>query len=224
MVGCQKMVQPAFAASVGVASVDARATGARKCARRRTMVCQSSASSSASGAVTRRGALLTLASLAGACTLPSPATAGDLSGLVTPYKDLPKGWTILRPSGWNEFEGSPGEYDIKWADIIQPLEFVTVSTSPIASSKSLSSIGTASAVGEKIAKSRGGELVEVGEKDIEGVPAYVVEIRKGEVHQITLLAVNKAKLYSVSVSSGEKRWKKRERLLRGVVDSFRPKL
>ena len=79
-------------------------------------------------------------------------------------------------------------------------------------------------MGEKLAAARGGELLNAASKDIDGIPAYLFEIHKGAAHQITLLTVNKSKLYSVNASSGEKRWKKREKLLREVVDSFQPKL
>lgn len=115
-------------------------------------------------------------------------------------------------------------YDIKWQDVIQPLEFVTVLTSPLPKNKSLGDIGASEAVGKKLAGGRGGQLVNAVEKDIDGVPAYVFEIKRGPTHQLTLLTVNKQKLYSVNASCAEKRWRKREQLLRGVVDSFRPRL
>ncbi|CAN8070032.1 unnamed protein product [Agarophyton chilense] len=153
-----------------------------------------------------------------------PATASDISGLVTPYKDLPKGFTILRPSGWNEFEALQDNYDIKWQDVIQPLEFVTVLTSPVDSGRKLGDVGSAQQVGEKLAAARNGKLVRAVEKDIDGVDAYVLEIERQSAHQLTLLTVNKQKLYSVNASCSEKRWRKREKLLRGVVDSFRPRL
>lgn len=154
----------------------------------------------------------------------NPAYADNLQGLVTPYKDLPKGFTILRPNGWNEFEGLQDNYDIKWQDVIQPLEFVTVLTSPVAPEKSLNDLGPAQAVGDKLASARGGKLVQALEKEVEGIPMYLLEIKKPASHQLTLLSINKQKLYSVNASCSEKRWSRREKLLRGVVESFRPKL
>lgn len=156
--------------------------------------------------------------------LPSSSFADILSGQLSPYKDLPKGFTILRPNGWNEFEALQDNYDIKWQDVIQPLEFVTVLTSPVSKGKELSDIGSAKDVGSKLAKSRSGELVSADEKSIDGIPAYVFEIKRDKSRQITLLSVNKMKLYSVNASCSERRWSKREKLLRSVVDSFKPKL
>lgn len=173
--------------------------------------------------LTRR-AFVSIGAAAVAGAVAHPVLADDISSLVTPYKDLPKGFTILRPNGWNEFEATPDAYDIKWQDIIQPLEFVTVLTNNVSKDKTLVSIGSAQAVGKKLAQSRGGELISASEKDIDGIPAYVFEIKKGSSHQLTLLTVNKNKLYSVNASSPENRWRKRQRLLRGVVDSFQPKL
>jgi hypothetical protein len=37
-----------------------------------------------------------------------------LGGVLDNYKDINKGFSLLRPAGWNQFEAAPGEYDIKW--------------------------------------------------------------------------------------------------------------
>lgn len=140
------------------------------------------------------------------------------------YRDLPKGFVIYRPNGWNEFEGLQDNYDIKWQDVIQPLEFITVLTNPVSKEKRLSDLGDAQAVGAKLAKSRSGELVDADVKDLDGVPAYVIEIKRAQSRQITLLAINKMKLYSVNASCPERRWSKREKLLRAAVGSFKPRL
>lgn len=152
------------------------------------------------------------------------ARADAISSQLTAYRDLPKGFTILRPNGWNEFEGLQDNYDIKWQDVIQPLEFITVLTSPVSSDRGLSDLGTVDNVGQKLAKSRDAELVNASERSIDGVPAYVFEMKREQAHQITLLCVSKMKLYSVNVSASERRWTKREKLLRAVVNSFKPKL
>lgn len=180
--------------------------------------------------VSRRAfaALLAAVPLAPLLTRPSPAYAeslpGGVVGQVTLYRDLPKGFTILRPSGWNEFEGLQDNYDIKWQDVIQPLEFITVLTNPVSKDKQLGQLGTAEAVGKRLAMSRGGELISAVEKDIEGVPAYIVEIKREKAHQLTLLTIAKMKLYSVNASCPESRWTRREKLLHAVLDSFKPRL
>lgn len=37
-----------------------------------------------------------------------------LGGLLDSYKDINKGFSLYKPTGWNQFEAAPGEYDIKW--------------------------------------------------------------------------------------------------------------
>jgi len=152
------------------------------------------------------------------------ATAVNLGSSVEVYKDLNKGFTILRPQGWNQFEATAGQYDIKWQDLIQPLEIITVLTTPVGKGKTVADIGTPDAVGTKLAKSRRAELVSAISKEEEGLTYYTVELKSASVHQLTTLVVNKSKLYSVNVSSAEGKWPKREKLLRGVAESFKPSL
>lgn len=97
-------------------------------------------------------------------------------------------------------------------------------TNPVGKDKTLANLGDAQSVGSKLAKSRSGELVGAVEKDIDGIPAYIFEIKRENTRQITLLCVSKMKLYSVNTSCPENRWGKREKLLHAVVDSFKPRL
>jgi photosystem II oxygen-evolving enhancer protein 2 len=171
--------------------------------------------------LTRRAALAAGAAAAAAATLPRVAGAAG----VQPYKDIAKGFSLLRPSGWNEFDAAEGQYDVKWVDVIQPLEFVTVLTSPVAKGKTLESIGECLKVGETLASGRGGRLIAGSEVVTADEKGYLFEISKGgNVHQLTLLTIAKSKLYSINASCSEARWGRREKLLREVVASFKPKL
>lgn len=175
--------------------------------------------------VSRRAFMSALASIPLVATLERDvARADNLSSQLSVYRDLPKGFTIFRPNGWNEFEALQDNYDMKWQDVIQPLEFVTVLTTPLPKERRLTDLGDVQAVGSKLAQSRSGELVSASEKDIDGSPAYVFEIKREQAHQLTLLTVSKMKLYSVNASCSERRWPRREKLLRAVIDSFKPKL
>lgn len=200
------------------------------CSQRSNVVCASANGGDGSVKDTctdlsRRAFMSVLASIPLVATLERDvARAENLSGQLTVYRDLPKGFTIFRPNGWNEFEALQDNYDMKWQDVIQPLEFVTVLTTPLPKERRLADLGDVQAVGEKLAQSRSGELVSASEKDIDGSPAYVFEIKREQAHQLTLLTVGKMKLYSVNASCSERRWPRREKLLRAVVDSFKPKL
>eukprot|EP00181_Compsopogon_caeruleus_P006414 CAMPEP_0184677858 /NCGR_PEP_ID=MMETSP0312-20130426/476_1 /TAXON_ID=31354 /ORGANISM="Compsopogon coeruleus, Strain SAG 36.94" /LENGTH=187 /DNA_ID=CAMNT_0027126043 /DNA_START=111 /DNA_END=674 /DNA_ORIENTATION=+ len=148
----------------------------------------------------------------------------NLSGQVELYRDLNKGFQIYRPSGWNEFAATVGQYDVKWSDLIQPLEFVTVLTSPVTKGKTVSDLGPPQEVGEKLAQSRGAELIAAVETERDGFKIFQFELKTAKAHQLTALTVAKSKLYSVNAVSSEARWPKKETLLRGVVGSFLPKL
>lgn len=172
--------------------------------------------------ISRRSALAAAATAAAGLALPAPrAGAADLQ----PYKDLNKGFSLLRPSGWNEFDSAEGQYDVKWVDVIQPLEFVTVLTTPVPKGKTLESVGECAQVGEKLASGRGGTLVASREVVTGDEKGYLFEIAKGgNVHQLTMLTIAKSKLYSINASCSEARWGRREKLLKEVVSSFKPKL
>eukprot|EP00184_Porphyridium_aerugineum_P000748 CAMPEP_0184698262 /NCGR_PEP_ID=MMETSP0313-20130426/4948_1 /TAXON_ID=2792 /ORGANISM="Porphyridium aerugineum, Strain SAG 1380-2" /LENGTH=224 /DNA_ID=CAMNT_0027157179 /DNA_START=8 /DNA_END=682 /DNA_ORIENTATION=+ len=197
------------------------------------VICMSSKSALAHESVSRRQVIFSATTLAAASILVAqspalaagrPASVAAVASLVSVYKDINKGFTIYRPNGWNEFDATPDQYDIKWQDIIEPSEQVTVLTTPVSKGKSISDLGDAQKVGEKVAASRGGKLVGATEKEVEGVKMYTIELQGTRLHQLISLSVNKSKLYSVTATSSEARWPKREALLRAVVDSFVPKL
>jgi len=147
-----------------------------------------------------------------------------LGGLVEMYKDIPKGFSIFRPSGWNQFDTLPGEYDVKWQDVINPIEMITVLTTPVSKGKTTADLGNVEDVGKKLAESRGGSLISASSKTVENVEIYVIELASERKHQYLALSVAKSKLYSATANCPANRWNKREKLLRGCIDSFIPKL
>eukprot|EP00188_Purpureofilum_apyrenoidigerum_P004791 Plantae.Rhodophyta-Purpureofilum_apyrenoidigerum.ctg5687.p1 GENE.Plantae.Rhodophyta-Purpureofilum_apyrenoidigerum.ctg5687~~Plantae.Rhodophyta-Purpureofilum_apyrenoidigerum.ctg5687.p1 ORF type:complete len:214 (-),score=43.92 Plantae.Rhodophyta-Purpureofilum_apyrenoidigerum.ctg5687:93-734(-) len=167
------------------------------------------------------GALLTAAVLSPASVLAELPVG--VAGQVEPYKDTQKGFKILKPSGWNEFSASEN-FDIKWQDIIEPLEQITVLTTPVSKGKTVKDIGTPEQVGEKLAKSRGMQLVKTSTKDDDGVLSYIIELKSDKIHQVTVLTISKSKLYTVNASCSEGRWGRRGKLFSAISDSFVPKI
>ena len=93
--------------------------------------------------------------------------------------------------------------------------------------KNVQDLGSAEDLGKKLAKGRdaqlmGVKMVSLGEGD--QYQGYEVEMKKGDNRLVTLLTVNKKKLFSVNASCSEKRWGRRENLLKGCVESFVPQL
>ena len=37
-----------------------------------------------------------------------------MGGMLDAYKDINKGFSMYKPTGWNQFEAVPGQYDVKW--------------------------------------------------------------------------------------------------------------
>ena len=148
-------------------------------------------------------------------------------GKLQPYTDLAKGYRMLRPIGWNEFDGTveSTQYDKKFQDIIQPLEFITVVSVPVKSGgKSVTDLGKPEEVGQKLAAKRNAKLVAANMKEDDGITYYIFEYTHEPAHQMTLLTVYRNKLFSVNASTSEKRWPRLEPLLRASLDSFVPHL
>lgn len=156
---------------------------------------------------------------------PPPVPSG-LGNQLELYTDLGRGYQILRPSGWNEFDGTSSneQYDKKFQDIIQPLEYVTILSVPVSRNKSVDDLGAPDVVGARLAEKREARLVSASRKESNGLVAYVFEYAREPAHQLTLLTINKGKLFSVNASASEQRWSRREKILRAVVDSFTPHL
>mmetsp|Transcript_6696 Transcript_6696/g.28613 ORF Transcript_6696/g.28613 Transcript_6696/m.28613 type:complete len:211 (-) Transcript_6696:3335-3967(-) len=176
-------------------------------------------------AASRRDVLLGIAGTIGVALGSSQPTlaAEGLAGKVDPYQDAQKGFKILKPSGWNEFSASEN-FDVKWQDIINPVEQITVITTPVTKGKTVADIGTSEEVAAKLSKSRSMEVVGSSSKENQGIMTYVVEMKSKSVHQITVLAINRSKLYTVNITCPENRWSKREKLMKGIAESFVPRL
>jgi hypothetical protein len=134
---------------------------------------------------------------------------------------------MLRPSGWNQFEGSPTTYLVKWTDIVNRDEQVVLNSTPVkASTTSVSALGPVGEVGQKLAASRQADVKEAKERVTDGVLFYQFEFEGKEdgLSELYELAVNKGKLWSLSASTATKRLPKRKELFENVLGSFVPKL
>jgi len=47
----------------------------------------------------------------------------------------------MRPSGWNEFQNAPGEYDVKWEDLVERTELAMVGSNPVKTATSVEALG-----------------------------------------------------------------------------------
>lgn len=147
-----------------------------------------------------------------------------LGGQLEPFADVSKGYRLAKPLGWNRYDGTSGEYTVKMVDLIDPTTLILLTNSPVKSDTELSTLGTATQVGEKLSKSRDMELVNVRDRITEGIRIYDFEFKGGGRRELKTLSVNKNKLWNLTLGCPEKAWKKQEEPFKTIVDSFLPRL
>lgn len=133
---------------------------------------------------------------------------------------------MMVPSGWNKFDGEVGAYDIKWQDLVDQMENIKISSTPVKSTTtSIDALGEVQAVGDSLASKRNAKLVSATERLTDGVLFYKFDFAINDgTHQLLQLCVCKGKLWSIDANSSEKRWAKRSELYNNVLGSFMPKL
>eukprot|EP00802_Teleaulax_amphioxeia_P022244 Tamp_22670.p1 GENE.Tamp_22670~~Tamp_22670.p1 ORF type:complete len:313 (-),score=99.42 Tamp_22670:136-954(-) len=151
-----------------------------------------------------------------------------MSGQISQYKDINKGFSIMKPNGWNQFDTAPGEYDVKWEDLVEKSELVMVGSSPVKSASSVDALGDIDAVGASLAKKKKASLVDAKTNTKDGILFYTFVFKAGDdkkgAREVYQLCVNKGKLWSVTATTTEKRWGKRKDLYGAIMASFAPKL
>lgn len=176
---------------------------------------------------TRREALqqaaAAVASAVAVSASPAWADSAFNTANLQPYIDSGRGFKLYRPSGWNEFSADPGNYDVKFADIIEPETQIVVSSSPVTNATSVTAIGDLQAVGQKLAKSRGEEVVSAKEREVEGTLLYTYELQDEKFHTLLTLCITRGKLFRLTLSTSNKKWKNRAELYKNVEASFVPK-
>ncbi len=153
------------------------------------------------------------------------------SGLV-PFADSKDGYRFLYPNGWTETKGNSA-IDILFHDIIEPSENVSVAITKLETVKDLEDIGDAEAIGLRVQErvvaptgsGRQAKLLNATKRE-SGEHSYftfeyAVKRAQGEPrHDLVTVATNRGNLYTLSISSSEKRWEKVKELFSRVAKSF----
>ncbi len=147
------------------------------------------------------------------------------------YVDGLDGYEFLYPNGWEEVQVSDGP-DVVLHDLIERTENVSVVVSPIPDDRSLEDLGTPTDVGYKLQKNaiappdsnREAELVNAethqsGEKTYY-ILEYNVKLPNQERHNIASVAVSRGKLFTLNVSTRQKRWERMHDVFETVAKSF----
>lgn len=162
-----------------------------------------------------------------------------LNGCVSPtsglllYNDIKDGYHFLYPNGWQEAKiNKENGLDILFHDIIEPSENISVVIGKLQSVQDLHEIGSASDVGLRVLQrviapnlSKTAELLRAEEQDVNGRTYYSLEywvqLPSGQTrHDLVRVTANNGKLYTLSASTTENRWKKVANLFHKVTDSF----
>lgn len=174
--------------------------------------------------MSRRGALL---GAAGAAALLPAQDAEALSGF-NPLKDVQDNYQVFYPTGWTEV--SVDGQDVVYKDVIEPLESMSVSIAPT-QRESIAEVGSKDEVAAQLVEraltspNQQTQLVGTSErKDKNGNTYYTFEyVSQGRGytrHGISTVTVNGGKFYTMATGASERRWKKMEKKLRLMADSF----
>ncbi|MBD2175395.1 photosystem II oxygen evolving complex protein PsbP [Pseudanabaena sp. FACHB-1998] len=153
------------------------------------------------------------------------------SGLV-PFADSKDGYRFLYPNGWTETKGNSA-IDILFHDIIEPSENVSVAISKLETVKNLEEIGEVDAIGLRVQQrvvapdgsGRQAQLLKAVQREDGDRKYYTFEYAvkrlQGEPrHDLVTVTTNRGNLYTMNISSSEKRWDKVKDLFTRVAKSF----
>ena len=157
------------------------------------------------------------------------------------YSDVNRGFKMLRPFGFNEFDGAGGGYAVKFASLFDVDENVIIGSAPATAGKtSIVDYGDIDELGKKLATKRNGILKNSSARETDGIVFYQFEFenpldpslpRTGPKNdrptvgiELYELCVNKGRLWSVQATSNEKLFKNHEQTIRHVMGSFLPRL
>ena len=156
------------------------------------------------------------------------ASAAGLNSFV----DTSDGYEFSYPNGWVQVKVAGGP-DVVFHDLIEVSENVSVVISPVPEGKTLAELGTPTEVGYKLGKAalappdsgRSAELVNAGQKEVDGKTYYLLEYEvklpnQQQRHNIASVAVSRGKVFTLNASVTERRWQKIQRMIEGVVNSF----
>lgn len=147
------------------------------------------------------------------------------------YVDSYDGYEFLYPSSWVPVKVVDGP-DVVLHDLIEETENVSVIISPVPDNKSLQDLGTPSEVGYRLSKNaiappdsgRTAELVNAQSREVNGVTYYLLEyavqLPNQLRHNLASVAVRRGQLFTLNLSTSERRWEKAKDAFQRVAQSF----
>ncbi|MEB3351963.1 MAG: photosystem II reaction center PsbP [Cyanobacteriota bacterium] len=140
-------------------------------------------------------------------------------------------YAFLYPNGWSRVQVSDGP-QVVFHDLINADETLSLVVSELQSNSSLSDLGSAVAVGERLARrviapegsGREATLVEAHERESTGRTFYDLEysvhLADRDRHELVTAVADRGRLYTFSASTNDVRWPKVKELFEEVIRSF----
>ena len=147
------------------------------------------------------------------------------------YQSADGRYAFLYPTGWTRVAVSEGP-QVVFHDLINSDETLSLVIAPVDPSRRLEDLGSAIAVGERLRRTviapegsgRAAELVEAGEREVDGRTFYDLEYRvhlaDRDRHELATAVVEGDRLYTLAASTNEVRWPRVNNLFHQVVSSF----
>ena len=147
------------------------------------------------------------------------------------YQSADGRYAFLYPTGWTRVAVSEGP-QVVFHDLINSDETLSLVIAPVDASRRLEDLGSAIAVGEQLRRTviapegsgRAAELVEAGERQVDGRTFYDLEysvhLADRDRHELATAVVEGDRLYTLAASTHEVRWPRVTRLFPQVVSSF----
>lgn len=175
--------------------------------------------------------LVAMLSVVIALTLTGCSTSPS-SGL-TSFSDSYDGYRFLYPNEWIEMDASNLAPDVVLHDLIERSENVSVIINPAEAGQTLADLGTPTEVGYELSKraiapegsDRVAELIDAqSRQDEDGKTYYIFEyavtLPDQLRHNIASISISRDKLFTLNVSTTERRWQEIQDKLRLVARSF----
>ena len=134
-----------------------------------------------------------------------------------------RGFRLLKPTTWNQFDGEPGAYDVRWVDVVAPAESVTLSTSTYGAGQSIEDLAAVDKLGAKLANARG-TWPGARARRSDSILFYDYSFAGEGRRELLTMCVHKGRLWQLAAKAPVASWGKREALYLNVVGSFVPKL
>ncbi|NEQ38205.1 MAG: photosystem II oxygen evolving complex protein PsbP [Okeania sp. SIO3I5] len=156
----------------------------------------------------------------------------SVGGGLQSFVDTTDGYEFLYPNGWLQVKVYDGP-DVVFHDLVEATENVSVVISPVLQEKTLTDLGTPTEVGYKLSKNaiapkdsgRKAELVNAEAREYKTKTyyqlEYAVKLADGrERHNLASVAVSRGKLFTMNISTTEKRWQKVHDKFQQAINSF----